>query len=146
MKKLITTILILVAVQGIAQRKTVTVSELRTGNNHLVKAMSINFDTGDTTKYIYVSFRNSKYKTIVDMESFMLSNAEEYNRFRKDIIFANSEKSTGSSMNWSRDNYAIMVYDFTNTVYLCSKSLRASTQLYKKDLSKMIDWLNNNEF
>jgi len=57
MKKLITTILILVAVQGIAQRKTVKVSELRVGYTHLEKAISIDLDKGDSVPYIYISFK-----------------------------------------------------------------------------------------
>jgi len=146
MKKLITTILILAAVQVIAQRKTVKVSELRVGYTHLQKAISIDLDKGDSLKYVYISFKNDKYKSITDIKSVILYSVDEYNQFRKDMKLAFQEMTTGSSINWARDEYTISVYDFTNTVYLSDKRRLRTTQLYKKDLNKITQWLDSNEF
>lgn len=146
MKKLITTILILVAVQGIAQKKTVVVSDLRIGYTHLEKAISIDLDKGDSLKYIYISFKNDKYKSITDIKSVILTNEEDYNQFRTDMKLATQEMSTGSNINWARDAYTLSVYDFTNTVYLSDKRRLGSTQLYKKNLNKITQWLDANEF
>ena len=146
MKKLIVAILVLAAVQGIAQRKTVKVSELRVGFTHLEKAISIDLDKGDSLSYVYISFKNDKYKTITDIKSVILYSAEEYNQFRKDIKLAFQEMTTGSNINWARDEYTISVYDFTNTVYLSDKRRLGTTQLDKRELPRITKWLDANEF
>lgn len=146
MKKLITTILILVAFQGFAQKKTITNSEINIGETSLKQQTMIDLDVGDTLQYVYVSFRNEKYKSLVDMKYIILSTKDKFDQFKKDFKQASMECNTGSNIDWKRKDYAIVVYDNFNHVFLTDETLRAYTQITIKEANKINEWLNSITF
>ena len=144
--KLITTILILVAFQGFAQKKSITKSELTIGYTTFKQEITIDLDVGDTLRYVYISFKNEKYKSITDMKYIILHTKNNFEEFKKDFLMASKECSTGSNIDWSRKDYALVIYDFSNNIYLTDKTLRAYTLISPNNAKKINEWLNSVEF
>ena len=136
MKKIITTIAIIMSLQVMAQEKTVTVSELRLGYTNLKKQHKINLETNDTTTYTYISYKNEKYRTITDIQVIIFDDLQQ---FRNDL--ESSIDNIRSNVNWSRDKYNIICYDFTSEIYLYSKRSKY-VSLTKKQAIKIIDWID----
>ena len=138
MKKALTTLLIIAASLGFAQKKTITKSELTIGTTLCKQQTVINYDTGDTTDLIYIAFENDRNSY---SETKFIDLTTCYKQFEIDLTFAYSEMSTGANMDWQRKFYNIILFDFTDYIMLYDKDLRGYTKLDKRTTSKIIDWL-----
>lgn len=138
----------LFTVSMIAQRKTVDISSLKAGQVSAKYSKVINLETKDTVSYVYLGFQNAKYSSISDIKSIMLSRQEDLKEFIKDLKIALPEINTKQNIDWTKNNYGLTVYDFSNGLYLREKEKNGSgyTILQKKDVEKLIIWLESIDF
>jgi hypothetical protein len=96
-----------------AQTKRVSISEVKGGAISAEHIKSINLESGDTLSYVYMGFQNSKYTTITDIVSIMISNSETLEQMVSDLEAAIPEIKSGTDIRWKREDYDLTLYDFS---------------------------------
>ena len=145
---LLTIFILLITFNLNAQTKRITISEQQIGSISSKYIKSINTETKDSLYLVYLGFQNEKYKTITDIKSISLSNKGEKDELVEDLKTASIEVENKVEMNWNRNNYQILLFDFTNQVYIYGNPKKGSgyTTLNKKETEKLIEWLESIDF
>lgn len=146
MKKLFLLFALALSLSVNAQTKRVIISEAQIGEISAKYLKSINIETKDTLYLAYMGFQNKKYKSITDIKSIYFKTQDEINEFVKDLKLAVSESESKTSMDWNRVNYTIMLFEFTNQIYLYQGKGNGYTTLSKKHSENLIEWLEGFEF
>lgn len=126
-----------------AQTKTVKISEQKIGPLNCEYTHKINIESGDTTTYVYIGFRNQKYRQLIEYKSilFPANEKDHVNQFIKDLTTALPEIGSKTQVSWDRDYYSINLFDFGSSLYLYTPDGGANTMLTKKQTESLIAWL-----
>ena len=123
MKKLLFLLLSTLVVNANAQIKRIKLLEKEIGPITLLYQKSVNLDTGDSLYFAFLGFQNAKYTSITDRKSIAFSDNSKLNEFIKDLKSAHKlmELDEKVSMEWKKESYSIILYDFTKELYLETK-------------------------
>jgi len=147
MKKMfITSVLLLFCTTTIlAQTKRIEISKFKVSQISADYSKSINLSTKDTLKYVYLGFQNAEFKSVTDIKSIMFTNQNELDEFVIDLKTALPEMDTKQNIDWDKKKYSLAIYNFNSALYLKegSKYSRGYTMLSKKDVEKLIIWLES---
>ncbi len=152
MKKIITLVLSVSTTFMFAQKKNITLKHFSGKNSttHLEGDFSqfIDMDKGDTTHYVSFTFQNSKYSTITDMVSVIITKKTEWEEFLSDLKAASESWSKGESISWDRGSYSLAVPAKGKRAFFQEPNKKGSgyTVLYKKDIDRIIEWSQQFKF
>ena len=123
MKKLLFLFLSTIVVNANAQIKRIKLLEKEIGPITLLYQKSVNLDTGDSLYFVFLGFQNAKYKSITDIKSVALSDSFKLNEFIKDLKSAHKQMELNEkvSIEWKKENYSLILYDFTKELYFETK-------------------------
>lgn len=149
MKKIILFLVMSLAfsVSGNAQKKRVTILESKIGLLSLTYGKTIDLESITTDYYLYIGFQNQKYTTITDIKYVFITNDDDLKGLIKDLKMALTEMQTKQNIEWTKELYKLTLYDFTSNLYFCEspKKGSGSTSISKKDVEKLIIWLESIE-
>lgn len=144
-----TALLIMLCINATSQKKTITITENNIGGINCKLESEINLLSKDTTTSIILSFKNEKYSYISDWSFiiFLESHTYDIKDFIDDLKQAEKEMDTKQSIEWARDLYTIILYDFNKgKLYIQEPKKRGSgyATINKKQVSKLIEWMEKN--
>lgn len=146
MKKLLlkSLLAILCTISMNAQKKTMDVSSIKIGQISAKYSKVIDLEKKDTISYVYLGFQNFKYRTLSDIRSVFFPKQEDLKSFVEDLKTALPEMGSKQNIDWKRQLYSISVFDFSNNLYLSERPSKGDeyTTLSKKELEKLIEWLD----
>lgn len=154
MKIISSIILFCLSISTIAQIKTVSVSDLKLSKvADFEYKQLINLDSKDTTKVVYISWRNKEYSHIVDISSILFNldkDPELLKRFVDDLKSANKHIEKGEELSWIRKEYVITLPLDENNKYVWLYEPKSEgggyTSFNKKEIEKTIAWFEQNGF
>lgn len=148
MKRYLIITLLLLSSLSFAQSKLVKLSEAKIGPLNCEYTHRINMETGDTIKYVYIGFRNQKYKQLIEYKSVLFSatDTEQLTQFIKDLNSALPEMGSKTHITWERDTFTLTLYDFSQWLYLYTPDSGAHTIITKGQAQNLIIWLKGNGF
>jgi len=132
-----------------AQKKRVNLSKSTIGTISAEYTKSIDLEKNDTLYYVYCGFQNKKYSSISDIKSIFITKDEDLKSLIKDLKTAVNEMGVDKvNINWTRENYELVLYDFSNELYILEKPKKGSgyTTLSKKQVEEFIFWLEKIDF
>ena len=123
------------------QKKTIDLLKGNVGPYDCTYSKVINMDKGDTIFYLYMGFKNAKYKAITDLQSLFFKDQTALDKFIADLKSALIEMDNKTSqVSWTGKEYSIDKYDFSQALYI-SDEKGAYPTLTKKQVEKLIAWL-----
>ncbi len=126
------------------QTKRVVISKLEITNLTCEHVKLVNLDKNDTIYYISISFKNLKYSSISDYKYIYIYSRAELEIFVKDLTSALSEMGIKQNMSWDREEYSIVLNESTTKLlYLFADSPRGLISLSKKEVEKILNWVNS---
>ncbi len=145
------TILLLILITSVccnAQIKRLKLSEIKIGAINCTYNKSINIESNDTSTFIYLGFQNNEYKSITDIISIYFDTSIDsvsVFKFVKDLKTAYNEIGNKSSLRWDKEDYTIILYDFTDLLYLAEPRSKGKgyTQLTKKQVENLVLWFES---
>jgi hypothetical protein len=150
MKKVLLGFLVLVSISVNAQTKRDKfIDRYAGGNVKLTYQRSIDLDKGDTTFMVFFIYQNAKYSAITDTKIIGLYSKEELAQFVKDMKTAYKQMLTGEkvSIDWSRNEYKLRLFDFTNDLYLIeAKGTGGYSIMTKKHVAEMLELVSTIDF
>lgn len=149
MRLLFTASLLILCMATTAQKKTITVVEDKIGGITCSVQSTINLLSKDTTTSVVLTFQNAKYSSITDIGVILFMEPDAYTikDFIDDLKMAEKEMEEKQSIEWERDLYTLNIYDFNKGklyVETSSKHVRKYTTINKKQVAKLIEWMQNN--
>jgi len=103
--------------------------------------MSVKVGESDTSFYVYCSFQNQKYSSIIDIGSIMITTMEERDEMVSDLkecVKYMDDKSISFSIG------QFVLYDFSKNLYINTKSgVTKYTTMRQKNVLKWIEWLES---
>lgn len=131
-----------------AQKKRLEISKTKIGNLSPNYSKSIDLEKNDTIYYVYIGFQNLKYKSITDSKSIFLTNDSDIKGLVKDLKMALAEMNVKQNIEWKKELYALILYDFSNELYIAESPKKGSgyTTISKKEVDELIKWLESFEF
>ena len=128
---------------GFGQSKSILISENTFGGELDCKnEMKVNLSTNDTSYFIFCSYQNREYKSIIDLGSIYISNKEKLNsiisQLKKCISYMDDE-----TISYSVGQFKI--YDFSKNLYIIDNSdyREKYTHINKKAAVNWLKWLEN---
>ena len=142
MKKILSILLVLGVFSTHLFSQTIKkdLDEKKIGTLNCSYKMSVKLGESDTSFYIYCSFQNMEYTSIVDIGSIMITSMEEKSKMVSDL--KQCVKYMGSEFDFSLGQFQL--YDFSKNLYIkTSSGVEKSTTLSKKNVLKWIEWLES---
>lgn len=150
-KNIIISILIFLSIIVNAQKKTIAISQKKTGSINCIYNKIINLETSDTTFYINLSFQNKKYDVIEDIYyiSFLLPyHNSKVLEFVKDLEAALHENKIDDKANitWKKEDYMISIGGREITIISLKKrglDISGWTSLSQAECENLINWFKS---
>lgn len=142
MKKILSILLVLGVFSTNLFSQTIRkdLDEKKIGSLDCSYKMSIDLEKSDTSLYVYCSFQNMKYSSIVDIGSIMITTMEEKSKMVSDL--KQCVKYMGGEFDFTVGQFQL--YDFSKNLYIrTSSGVEKSTTLSKKNVLKWIEWLES---
>ena len=112
--------------------------EKKIGTLNCSYQMSVKVGESDTSFYVYCSFQNQKYSSIIDIGSIMITTMEERDEMVSDLKEC-LKYMDDKSISFSIGQFDL--YDFSKNLYINDE--RKYTTMRKKDVLKWIEWLES---
>jgi len=147
MKKILLGLLILISIPIFAQNKIEKIIEKDAGNIRITYQSISNLDNGDIKYYLLFSFQNIDNR-FIDIKSIAFFNISEMELLVKDMKSAYKQMSIGEKVNmdWTRQRYKIILYDFSNKMHFTDFRTGGSTTISKRNLSDLLEIMSTIDF
>jgi hypothetical protein len=147
MKKILLGLLILISIPTFAQNKIDKIIEKDAGNIRIIYQSISNLDSGDIKYYLLFSFQNIDNR-FIDIKSIAFFNISEMELLVKDMKSVFKQMSIGDKVNmdWTRQRYKIILYDFSNKMHFTDLRTGGSTTISKRNLSDLLEIMSTIDF
>jgi len=131
-----------------SQNKRVSISTAKIGAIDCKYAKSINLERKDTIYYTFIGFKDERYKTLDETASIMIADDKELQKLVSDLKLSLSEMDSKPDLNFTREQYKIYLFNFTELLYLYQTPSKGDgyTTLTKKEVDEFIVWLEKINF
>jgi hypothetical protein len=133
---------------AISQTKTISLSKVKIGTLDCRYVKEKNLEYGDSTYTIDISFKNMKYKSIVDWKTIVLFDSEWQNEFKTKLISAASQMNQNQTIKWDEGGYSFWLTEGVKGLVIgqYSGDEFAYTLINKIDADKLVNWLTSIDF
>ncbi len=149
MKKTILLILFIFAllISSYSQIKTVNISRSKIGCVFCFYQKAIDLSKSDTTYIVRIMYQNKRKVGVIDSEVINITTQSELKDFCNDLKTALPQICEKANLSWSREGYAISLYESTKALYLFQSPSEGDgyTTFNTKSVKKLLSWLDTIE-